>query len=129
MGMGGALEDLSRRAVEAASAVALLTVPGTKPGDYFRGGRAMERVWLAATALGLALQPLSSLPYMFARLEQGDGFEGREGAELADLRTRYARLFDVSPDTGELLLFRVARTEPPGARSVRRPVEAVLDFE
>jgi nitroreductase len=129
MGMGGALEDLSKKAVEAASAVALLTVRGTEPGDYFRGGRAMERVWLAATALGLAVQPLSSLPYMFARLEGGDGFEGRERAELADLRTRYAGLFEVSPDTGELLLFRLARAEPPGARSLRRPVEAVLDFE
>ncbi len=129
MGMGGALEDLSKRAVEAASGVALLTIPGTTPRDFFRGGRAMQRVWLGATALGLAFQPLSSLPYMFARLERGDGFEGRERAELADLRTRYARLFDVSPDTGELLLFRVARTEPPGARSLRRPVEAVLDFE
>ncbi len=129
MGMGGALEDLSRRAVEAASAVALLTVPGTSPGHYFRGGRAMERVWLAATGRGLAFQPLSSLPYMFARLEQGDGFEGRERAELAELRARYGRIFDVSPDTGELLLFRVARTEPPGERSMRRPLEAVLDFE
>lgn len=129
MGMGGALEDLSKRAVEAASGVALLTIPGTTPGDFFRGGRAMQRVWLEATALGLAFQPLSSLPYMFARLEQGDGFEGRERAELVDLRARYTRLFDVSSDTGELLLFRVARTEPPGARALRRPVEAVLDFE
>jgi nitroreductase len=129
MGMGGALEDLSRRAVEAASAVALLTVSGTAPADYFRGGRAMERVWLAATALGLAMQPLSSLPYMFARLEGGDGFEGRARAELVDLRARYARLFEVDAATGELLLFRLARAEPPGARSLRRPVEAVLDFE
>ena len=89
----------------------------------------MQRVWLEATALGLAFQPLSSLPYMFARLENGDGFEGRGRAELAGLRTRYARLFDVSADTGELLLFRVARAEPPGARSERRPLEEVLDFE
>jgi hypothetical protein len=109
--------------------VALLTVAGTKPLDYFRGGRAMQRVWLTATALGLAVQPMSALPYVFARLENGDGFGGRERAELADLRTRYARLFDVSPGIGELLLFRLARVEPPGARSARRPLEAVLDFE
>ena len=58
---------------------------------------------LAATALGLAMEPLSSVPYMFARLEGGDGFEGRARAELVDLRARYARLFEVDAATGELL--------------------------
>jgi hypothetical protein len=128
LGMGGALEDLSRRAVEAASAVALLTGAGTAPVDYFNGGRAMERMWLAATAMGLAVQPMSSLPYLFARLERGAGFEATERAALEGLRARYARLFRVGPRVGELLLFRVSRAEPPTARSLRRPVEMVLDF-
>jgi nitroreductase len=128
IGMGGALEDLSRRAVGAASAVGLLTCAGTSPADYFRGGRAMQRVWLAATARGLAVQPMSSLPYLFARLERGAGFDGSERRTLADLRARYASLFAVSPRTGELLLFRVSRAEPPRVRSHRRPVDAVLDF-
>ena len=128
MGMGGALEDLSKRAVDAASAVALLTCRGTAPIDYFRGGRAMERVWLAATALGLAVQPMSSLPYLFARLGRGDGFERADRATLCALRARYRSLFDVSASTGELLLFRVSRAEPPTVRSLRRPVEVVLTF-
>jgi nitroreductase len=128
MGIGGALEDLSRRAVESASAMALVTYGGTSPLDYFLGGRAMQRVWLTATALGLAVQPMSSLPYLFARLERGAGFEPREREVLRGLRERYARLFRVGPQTGELLLFRLARVEAPTVRSLRRPAAAVLSF-
>jgi nitroreductase len=128
MGIGGALEDLSRHAVEAASAMALVTYGGTSPLDYFLGGRAMQRVWLTATALGLAVQPMSSLPYLFARLERGAGFEPREREVLRGLRERYARLFRVGPQTGELLLFRLARVDAPTVRSLRRPAAAVLSF-
>ena len=128
VGIGGALEDLSRHAVEAASAMALVTYGGTSPLDYFLGGRAMQRVWLTATALGLAVQPMSSLPYLFARLERGAGFESRERDVLRGLRERYARLFRVGPQRGELLLFRLARVEAPTVRSLRRPAAAVLSF-
>ena len=128
IGAGGALEDLSRKAVAAASAVALATCEGTSPRDYFRGGRAVQRVWLAATALGLAVQPMSALPYVFARLEGGAGFEPPQRATLLALRERYARLFDVGPRRGELLLFRLARAGAPRTRSLRRPPEAVLTF-
>jgi nitroreductase len=128
MGIGGALEDLSRRAVESASAMALVTYAGTSPLDYFKGGRAVQRVWLTATALGLAVQPMSSLPYLFARLEQGSGFEPRERDVLRGLRERYARVFRVGPRTGELLLFRLARVEAPRVRALRRPAAAVLSF-
>jgi len=128
MGIGGALEDLSRRAVQSASAMALVTYGGTSPLDYFLGGRAVQRVWLTATALGLAVQPMSSLPYLFARLERGAGFEPGERGVLLGLRERYARLFRVGPRKAELLLFRLARIDGPTVRSLRRPVEAVLSF-
>ena len=129
MGIGGALEDLSRRAVQSASALALVTYGGTSPLDYFLGGRAVERLWLTATALGLAVQPMSSLPFLFARLERGDGFEPGEQGVLRGLRERYARLFRVGPRQAEILLFRLARVDGPTVRSLRRPVEAVLSFK
>jgi nitroreductase len=128
LGMGGALEDLSRHAVDSASALAIVTCRGTSPLDYFRGGRAVQRVWLTATSLGLAVQPMSSLPYLFARLEEGTGFEPRQRDVLRGLRERYARLFRVGAGAGELLLFRLARAEAPTVRSLRRPLEAVLSF-
>jgi hypothetical protein len=73
IGGGRGLEEASRLAIAAASAVGLITCEGTSRDSYFRGGRAAQRMWLAATARGLAIQPLTALPYLIARMERGGG--------------------------------------------------------
>ncbi|WP_433623854.1 Rv1355c family protein [Nocardia sp. CA-120079] len=130
IGGGRALEDLSRRAVAGAAAVGLLTMPGVSRESYLRGGRAMQRMWLTATAKGIALQPMTALPYFFARLERGAGHGlcKREQAELRELRVRYQRVFETDADHAEVLLFRLAYAGPPTARSLRRPLVQVLDL-
>lgn len=128
VGAGGALERPARDAVAAAGGIGLLTTPGTGPASYFQGGRALQRVWLRASALGLAVQPWSVLPYLFARLERGGGTGlSRPVCEaLRALRADYRRHFPVAPADAELLLFRVGRAGPPAARSLRRPIDEVL---
>jgi hypothetical protein len=126
MGLGAAIDGLAVRSVRACSAMALLTIGGSEPKDYFLGGRAMERVWLVATSLGMAVQPMSALPYIFARLEKGGGFPSSETNALRFLRSRYLRLFHVKPGAGELLLFRIARAGPPSARALRRRLDDML---
>jgi hypothetical protein len=91
----------------------------------------MERVWLRATALGLAFQPMAPLTFLFARLERGGG-EGLSAAELATLRELRARFSAAFPDAagrGEPMLFRLARVPAPTARALRRRVEDVLTLE
>ena len=111
--------------------MALLTMKGPYPQVFFDGGRALERVWLTATELGLAIQPIAALGYLFARLERGngDGFTNEEQHTLRGLRAEYKSIFTLESDEAELLLFRIAVAEPPTARSLRRPVESVLSFE
>ncbi len=126
LGGGRALEKPSKKAVAAASAVGLLTVPGARPEDFIRGGRALERVWLEANARGFAFQPMTAVVYLFARLTDGGaGLSGGERAELDELRRLYERLF-TRRGQGELMLFRLARSEAPTARSLRRRVDDVL---
>ena len=128
VGGGRGLERPAHKALAAASAVALLTIDGETGADYVRGGRALERVWLAATARGLAVQPYSALTYLFARLERGGGagLSPEEQASLRRLRDRYRRIFDVRAGEGELLLFRLAQVGPPSAYALRRPLDDVL---
>ncbi len=131
LGAGTALERPARKAIAAASAVGLVTVEGTSRESFFAGGRAMQRVWLRATALGLAFQPMAPLTYLLARLEKGRG-EGLRSAEIATLRGLRDRLGAVLPDAagrGEPMLFRVARAPAPSARALRRHAEDVLDLE
>jgi nitroreductase len=128
LGGGRALESGAHKAVRAARAVGLLTRRGMDRSDYLEGGRAMQRLWLNAAASGVALQPMTSLPYLFARLERGSG-RGLSAAEcdtLAGLRRPYRQLFDLAHGTAEVLLFRLHLAAPPTARSLRRRVEDVL---
>ncbi|MRG96035.1 Rv1355c family protein [Polyangium spumosum] len=130
MGGGGSLERSAQRALLSSSAAGLVVFPGTSSRSYFEGGRALERVWLAATSLGLALQPWSSMLYLFARLERGGGkgLEPKVRERLGELRERFSKVFPVPEGNAEVLLFRLSKADPPTARSLRRPVEDVLTF-
>ncbi|AUX46130.1 hypothetical protein SOCE26_076350 [Sorangium cellulosum] len=132
-GGGRRLEESAEKAIAGAMAVGLITMPRAGLTDYFQGGRALQRAWLTATQRGIAVYPMATLPYMFARLIRGGG-EGMdpETVEAARrLRERYVRLFDVTDidvtdTTGEILLFRLALAGEVSARSLRRPLEDVL---
>ncbi len=131
IGGGRSLERSAKSSIASASAVCLLTTPGTGPESFFRGGRALERLWLTATSLGLALQPMTSVLYLWTRLERG-GREDLGDAEVALLqeqRHRFLHLFHVPAGHAELLIFRLAHAGPPSARSLRKPVDDVLVFE
>lgn len=130
MGSGRVLEQVSRKAVASASALGLVTMPGTDPTAFVRGGQAMEAAWLEATVRGLAFHPLAMMPYLFAHVERGtgEGFTETEQATLRSLRQRYRALFDVPEGWCEPILFRLAGGVPaPSARALRRPVDEVLD--
>ena len=90
----------------------------------------MQRMWLTATAHGLALHPMSAAPYLFARLERGagQGLSRHSIAELKTLRTRYLTLFPIPPGSTEVLLFRLHHADPPASRSRRLPVDEILDL-
>ncbi|MEM7153101.1 MAG: Rv1355c family protein [Myxococcota bacterium] len=119
----------SIKAVEAASAVGLVTVPGTTPADYFAAGRAMQRVWLTATKLGIAFQPMSALAYLFARVLRGggEGLRPSEVEELQRLHQDFGEVFECVDGHAYGMIFRLAVVDaPPTVRSLRRELDDVL---
>jgi molybdopterin/thiamine biosynthesis adenylyltransferase len=125
---GRNLEKMSRRWIAGSAAVGLITMPSSRPVDFFDGGRALQRLWLTATERNLAIQPMATLPYLFARLIRGSGvgFDEHTATELQSLRRVYERMFRVTPDTAEVLVFRVSFGENAGRRSHRRSIDDVL---
>jgi len=111
-----------------------------EPGSvrpYIAGGRALQRVWLRAHALGLAVQPISSLLYLVARIDAGAPPRAgprtvelgpRDAERLRALAQRFSSVFGHRSGT-DVLLFRLAIADPPRARSLRRPVDAVLRLD
>lgn len=128
IGGGRGLRKMAGKAIVSASAVALLTMPRISPAEFFAGGRAMQRMWLLAHALGVAIYPMTTLAYMFTRLFHGDGVDMTDSAvaALRELWPRYTRLFPIGVDHAQVLLFRLSRADAPTQQSLRRTVEEIL---
>lgn len=125
---GNALTAIARNAVNAASAIGLISVVGESQTDMLRGGQAIEHLWLRASELGWAWQPMTALIPLFEMLNSPTAliFEPWALAQLSGLRERFNHLFAPSPHQLHLMLFRLSPASVPSARSLRRPVENVL---
>jgi hypothetical protein len=125
---GTRLAELARTAVAASCAVGLLTIGHDVPSAWLQCGRALERVWLAAAASGLAVHPWTALPYMIAMLDGPGGsvFNEHEQVTLRELDRRLHRLFRGAPEHHRAFLFRLGYAPDPTTRSLRLPVDWVL---
>lgn len=128
LGGGKALDMLAKRTVSAASALCLVTFPKYELKSFFEGGRAMERFWLGATNLGLAVHPLISPLYLFPRIVygNGEGIDPKFVPVLRDLRKRFCELTNISDDRAEVFLAKVAIAPEPELKSFRLPLERTL---
>lgn len=117
--LGRALGGRVRLLVESSSAVVAVSIAGIAPDDYVRGGQAMQSVWIAATAAGLAVQPIVPL-FMFARSERElRDVAGGYADRLADARRRLYELMEIQPDRGFVMVLRLGYAPAPTAVSLR----------
>jgi ThiF family len=124
---GAALCELAQKPVRAASAVCLLHSADPSAHGALAAGLALQRVWLRATQLGLALQPISAGLYMLQQLEDGASrLTAWERAELARLRPEFEAYFGLPPERRGALVFRLFRAADPSARSARLSVEELF---
>lgn len=125
--------QLDRRTGMACAAhIALRRVGGAGPvtgADHIATGRAWERLWLAATRLGLAHQP-SIAPLIFAHYARmGEifseaPFAPKEARKIADR----AEALVEAPIDEIVVLGRIGRPprREPAARSIRKPLTELL---
>jgi hypothetical protein len=93
-------------------------------------GRATQRMWLAATAMGLQIQPQYT-PLVFARY-------ARAGRRFSSVQRAHADARDVADGLARLLgndaehtvwLARIGPARPAGGRSLRLPLSALITAE
>jgi len=130
VGMGRIFASAAARGLHHCSAAALLTVDGTLPGDFFTGGRALERAWLTMTDLGLDMQPMTAITLFWLRcqLEGEESFEASHRRLLRSLWGDYRALFpDVDFERqGQVMLFRFGHGRPMKVGTRRKPLESFL---
>lgn len=107
-----------------ASALGLVQMNGTKPVDYVRGGRALQRVWLTAASLGLSFQPMTGITYLMQRLYlfDGSGFSPEHRRLIEEAETRLKEVFPIRRDRAIIMMFRCGYGPAPAAVSLRKPV-------
>lgn len=125
---GQGLGRLPYLSVSTSSAAVLLSTSKDDPADWLDAGRCMQRFWLACTADGWAVQPLSSL--IALRRTQTlvqDRFSAEEQEQVSSMATRLQRLFSTG-GTEPVILLRVFRSARRDAhlRSRRRPIDHIL---
>jgi molybdopterin/thiamine biosynthesis adenylyltransferase/nitroreductase len=89
-----------------------------------RIGERLQRFWLTATRLGLAMQPALA-PLCFAYYGRAQS-QDSVLPEADSLARKFAEIFPGRPET-VVFLARIGTParKPPGARSVRKPVQAL----
>jgi hypothetical protein len=103
------------------AAFGAILAQGDSDEDFVRAGMLLERVWLTAAKLGLALQGVTTVGYLGARVlacEPG----GLSPAHQALLRDRYAELsaaFGRAPSESFGFVFRLGYADPPSAMTTR----------
>lgn len=111
------------------SAIGVMSVEADDPARLLRAGRAVQRVWLAATDRGLSLQPLT-MPDALLRAARARPalFDGATRAEIAELCDVVDRACPASASRRRVLMFRLFHADAPGPRTPRRRLEEVLEL-
>jgi nitroreductase len=118
----------SRAVYRRSAAFGLLTVEGSAPADFVRGGEAFQRLWLTAGLRGLGMQPLGGLTFLVLRcqLQQAQGLSAKHQAMAQQIHDRLLAHVDALRGRTLVMAFRVGSAPPPTARSLRLPLEQVF---
>ena len=112
------------------AAIGALMIDGAEPLDFVKIGRTAERLWLAATSLGLSLQPLTGVLFFKLIIEAGEGavFSPREQKLITDAYREASRIFGAD-GKHIAFMFRIGRGDAPSAHAVRFPLADVVTVQ
>jgi nitroreductase len=131
LGIGRFIARRLAARLRTAGAVCLVTARRNGPAGYVEAGRAMERLWLAATARGLAVQPYGVLPQYLTKLDvEPEGFLPCHAEVMRGHREPFAALFPGARSERPAIVLRVGRPrDQPSRRSPRLPVDRLIRSE
>lgn len=124
---GRAFEAVTTATAMASSAMGILTMPSYSDMDFVKGGMAMERLWIKANQMNVALHPLIAPLYLFPRIlhGKGEGLDSKMIDELWKLRAEFLEIFSDGYGEGEIFLFKIFKAEEVSIRSLRFPLEKI----
>jgi tRNA A37 threonylcarbamoyladenosine dehydratase/nitroreductase len=127
---GGAFKKLTRKSIDSAGAVGVLSMKGRSAENYLKGGMILQDVWLKANALGVSFQPMAASVFLFARLldGKGQGLSDEAIKKLTKLRPVFENTLNIDPDWSEIFIFRLAKNAEPEVKSLRKRLEELFCY-
>jgi hypothetical protein len=94
-------------------------------------GRSLQRLWLEATHAGLSVHPWTVGTLLLTRQEEfhGRGFTADESQQVRLLGQDLRRGFGLLPQDRPVFVFRLFKSPPPSARSLRRPWQSFTTMQ
>jgi hypothetical protein len=105
------------------SAIGLLTLKSISPENFVKVGMEMQEIWLKATSLGLAFQPISAILFLGFKMlnDSSDNVLNQKHKDI--ISKSYKDIFSVfNLDKNEtpFMMFRIGYAKAPSAHSSRK---------
>lgn len=117
-----AFKDMAKPVLLGASHLCCLSVSlKLSPEIMFNGGRALEKLWLEITSLGFSFQPWTIFTFFMIRVNlfKGEKFSDEEIEEIKKAESDFRKVFNLEKDDIPIFIFRLSKSKPPSARSLR----------
>lgn len=127
-GIGRLVAKMLSMKLLSAGALCLVTAKRNDPSGYMEAGRAMEQLWLAATAAGLSIHPYGALPQYLTRAEVDPGtFIHRHLVIIRGHREPFYSLFPGAEKEFPAIVLRMGKAKKTSERSeVRLTVGEII---
>jgi nitroreductase len=104
------------------AALGVVITPSNSKESYIMAGRIMQKIWLTATKLGLAIQPITGALFLMQRIISDETYDlsNKHILIIRDAYDAVKKVFGV--DSGNVaMLFRIGHADPPSAYSSKLP--------
>lgn len=121
-GLSKSVANQNAKVYASASAIGLITIPNDSNKNFVVAGRLLERMWLQATKLGLSVQPVTGVLYLWQRMMAGDTNQFSQD-QIQLLKNAYDTInstFGASSGT-MAITFRIGYGGDPSAYSSKLP--------
>lgn len=127
---GTALIEAAAKTTATTSCMAIITLPRYNRENFFLGGISLQRLWLQAEKMDLAVHPLISPFYLFPRIlhGQGAGLDASEIRRLESVRQKFLSILPLESDLAEVFICKIAKAEKPTISTYRLPLTETLFF-
>jgi nitroreductase len=118
LGIGRLVAKKLSSKLRKAGALCLVTANQRNPIGYMEAGRAMEKLWLAARAEGLSVQPYGVLPQYLTKVEiEPETFLQKHAAIINSHHEPFFSIFPEARNEYPAIVLRIGRAKKQSSRS------------